>query len=245
MSRCISSCILRNIKQKPWNWRLEDTDVGEDAGLLHVQGWCLIWKEVKTNAGCNLQDVFWPWQRSYDDQGLNQMEYCLWPLYLTNNGKKGRMTQYVSAVCKDVKIINWKTFFFLLMMNGIIFYVSHFKHIWHFLTVELVKMYMHTMIFTHMSYCCTTWSHTREDSEPNQVSLLTKTSTKSWILRATGCFLDVCLIDKLVNVLALPPLQHFIKRKPPIINTRALRRRGCCANRHRTKFGQMVNKFSL
>ena len=53
-------------------------------------------------------------------------------------------------------------------------------------------------------------------------------------------FLDVGLIFKVLNGLAPPPLQNFIKKKSSTINTRALTRGDCEIQRRKTKFGQMV-----
>ena len=59
--------------------------------------------------------------------------------------------------------------------NTIKFNLSNFKHIRPFLTMETAKTYMHAMIFTHISYCYTTWSHTSESTLKPIKSLFKRT----------------------------------------------------------------------
>ena len=98
------------------------------------------------------------------------------------------------------------------------------------LSMETAKTYMHAMIFTHISYCYTTWSHTSESTKPIK-SLFKRTlktldkkplyyhyckianKHKIMDLDSFQQFLDVCLIFKVLNGLAPSPLQNFIKKK--------------------------------
>lgn len=112
--------------------------------------------------------------------------------------------------------------------NNIKFNLSNFQHIRHFLTAESAKAYMHAMIFTHITYCYTTWSHTTESILKPLKSLFKKTLkildrkpihfhhcnilSKYNILHLDRC-LDVCLIFKVLNGLALSPLRDFIQKK--------------------------------
>ena len=59
--------------------------------------------------------------------------------------------------------------------NTIKFNLSNFQHIRPFLTMETAKTYMHAMIFTHISYCYTTWSHTSESTLKPIKSLFKRT----------------------------------------------------------------------
>ncbi|OON91327.1 MAG: hypothetical protein ATN33_01430 [Epulopiscium sp. Nele67-Bin001] len=142
--------------------------------------------------------------------------------------------------------------------NTIKFNLSNFKHIRPFLTMEAAKTYMHAMIFSHISYCYTTWSHTSESTLKPIKSLFKRTiktldkkpvhyhyckmtnKYKILDLDSYQFFLDVCLVYKVLNGLAPPPLQEFIKKKSSRANTRALSRGDCYVQRRRTKFGQMV-----
>lgn len=99
--------------------------------------------------------------------------------------------------------------------------MSNFQHIRPFLTVESAKAYMHAMIFTHITYCYTTWSHTTESILKPLKSLFKKTLKKILDrkpihfhhcnilskynildLDSYQMFLDVCLIFKVLNGLA-------------------------------------------
>ena len=115
--------------------------------------------------------------------------------------------------------------------NTIKFNLSNFKYIRPFLTMETAKTYMHAMIFTHISYCYTTWSHTSESTLKPIKSLFKRTlktldkkpiyyhyckiTNKHKIMDFDSfqLFLDVCLIFKVLNGLAPPPLRNFIKKK--------------------------------
>ena len=113
-------------------------------------------------------------------------------------------------------------------------------------------------IFTHISYCYTTWSHTSENNLKPIKSLFKRTLKtpdkkpthyhyckiinryKILEFDSYQLFLDVCLIFKVLNGLAPPLLQAFIKTKYSRVNTRALSRGDCDKQRRRTKFCQMV-----
>ena len=136
--------------------------------------------------------------------------------------------------------------------------LSNFKHIRPFLPMEAAKIYMHAMIFSHISYCYTTWSHTSENILKPIKSLFKRTLKvfdkkpichhycnivkKYQILDFDSyqLFLDVCLTFKVLNGLAPPPLQDFIKKKSSRVNTRALAKGDYEVKWRRTKFNQMV-----
>ena len=55
--------------------------------------------------------------------------------------------------------------------NVIKFNLANFHHIRPFLTTQSAKAYMHAMIFSHIKYCNTTWSHTSSTIKPSYLSL--------------------------------------------------------------------------
>ena len=109
--------------------------------------------------------------------------------------------------------------------NTIKLNLSNFKHIRPFLTIERAKTYLRAMIFTHISYCYTTWSNTSESTLKPIKSLFKRTlktlhkkpiyyhyckianKHKIMDLDSFQLFLDVCLIFKVLNGLTPPPLQ--------------------------------------
>jgi len=143
--------------------------------------------------------------------------------------------------------------------NIINFNLSNFYHIRPFLTSKTAKVYMHAMIFSHINYCCTTWTHTTE-SILKPIKSLFKKAVKILArkpLRFHYCnvlkkfnildldshqtFMDACLIYKILNASAPPPLNEFIQKKNNEgRTTRAQTRGDCNVPRRRTKFCQMV-----
>ena len=116
------------------------------------------------------------------------------------------------------------------ILHIIKFNLSNFKHIRPFLTTESAKAYMHTMIFSHITYCYTTWSHTSEtilkplkslfkrtlktmDKKPQHYHYCNILSKYNILDFDSQIFMDACLIFKVLNGLAPPPLRDFIGKK--------------------------------
>lgn len=143
--------------------------------------------------------------------------------------------------------------------NTIKFNLSNFRHIRPYPTTEAAILFMHAMIFSHITYCFTTWSQTSLttlkpiaslykqtlktlDRKPNsyhhchivqKYSLFNFDSFKH--------FTDACLIFKVVNGLAPPPLSQFIGQKDSGSRaSRATTRGDCTVQYRRSTFGQTV-----
>ena len=143
--------------------------------------------------------------------------------------------------------------------NTIKFNLANFRHIRPYLTIDAAKLFMHAMIFSHITYCFTTWSQANQttlkpieslykqtlktlDQKPNRYhhchivqkyNLFTFDSFKH--------FLDACLIFKIINGLAPPPLNRFIKRNESgLRTTRATARGDCEVPFRQSVFGETV-----
>ena len=132
----------------------------------------------------------------------------------------------------------------------------HFKIIRNQLTTEAAKLYFHSMILTHISYCLTTWSQ----ANTTALSLIRKSYKKALkildkksnlyhhcpIIQKYGLFsLDnfisfsnCCLFFKIVNDLAPPPLKKCVSLSRAENNTRASSRGDSLSVFRRTTFGQ-------
>uniref|UniRef100_A0A3P9IXE9 Reverse transcriptase domain-containing protein n=1 Tax=Oryzias latipes TaxID=8090 RepID=A0A3P9IXE9_ORYLA len=143
--------------------------------------------------------------------------------------------------------------------NIVKFNLSNFKQIRSSLTTEAAKVYMHSLIFSHITYRLTTWSQTNESTLKPLKSLFKRTLkvldkkplryhycdilTKYGIMdfESYKMCMDACLIFKVLNGLAPPPLLDFLSKKINVgIGTRALTRGDCNVQRRRTKFSQTV-----
>lgn len=110
------------------------------------------------------------------------------------------------------------------------------------------------MIFSYITYCYTTWSHTSEplkslfkrtlkimDKKPQHdhyCNILSKYNILDF--DSYQIFMDACLIFKVLNGLAPPPLRDFIGKKTRDgVNTRG----DWNTQRRRTKFGQLVGSI--
>ncbi len=132
-----------------------------------------------------------------------------------------------------------------------------FRNIRHQLPVAAAKLFMHTMILPHLSYCATSWSHTSITTlKPlytiykQAVKILAKKPRsyhhcniiKNYKLLTFDNFLffaDVCLMYKLFHDLAPPPLKQCVTFcKDNIRQTRSSVRGDCSTKFKKTVFGQ-------
>ena len=118
---------------------------------------------------------------------------------------------------------------------------------------------MHAMIFSHITYCFTTWSHTNLttlkpieslykqtlktlDQKPNRYHhchIVQKYNLFNF--DSFTQFADACLIFKVLNGLAPPPLKEFIgQRESGGRTTRATTRGDCKVPFRRSVFGKTV-----
>jgi len=135
--------------------------------------------------------------------------------------------------------------------------LSNFRQIRCSLTEEAAKIFMRSMIFSHIEYCLTSWSFTGKTILKPIESLYKKTlktfdkKTFSYhhcdiITRHNLLSFDslvmlklACCVYKIVNGLAPPPLSQFFERKSTNgINTRATTRGDCAIPSRRTSFSQ-------
>ena len=125
------------------------------------------------------------------------------------------------------------------VINTVKFNLANFRHIRPYLTTEAAKLFMHAMIFSHISYCFTSWSQANATTLRPLESLY-KNTLKTLDRKANSyhhchilqkynlfnCvnfkhFADACLIFKVLHGLAPPPLSQFITQKDS--NSRATR----------------------
>ena len=135
----------------------------------------------------------------------------------------------------------------------------HFRHIRPYLTIDAAKLFMHAMIFSHITYCFTTWSQTNQttlkpieslykqtlktlDQKPNRYHhchIVQKYNLFNF--DSFKHFADACLIFKVLNGLAPPPLKQFIKQSESGgRTTRATTRGDCEVPFRQSVFGETV-----
>lgn len=146
--------------------------------------------------------------------------------------------------------------------NTVKFNLRNFRHIRNQLPLDAAKLYMHSMIFSHFTYCITSWSQTGKTIlAPLQT--LYKQTLKVLDKKPSGyhycniiqkhklltfdnfmCFNNVCLVYRVINNLAAPPLKEFILLLSDSRRTTRANSRGHCAVQHRrTEFGRSA--FSI
>ena len=144
------------------------------------------------------------------------------------------------------------------MCNRVKFNLRNFRHIRNQLPLDAAKLYMHSMIFSHISYCITSWSQTGKTTlAPLQtlckqtLKVLDKKPLRyhnckidiiSWPLKVL-CFLlmYVCLVYKIMHDLAVPPFNEFVSlRSDNGRRTRTFNRGECVAQHRSTEFGMSV-----
>ena len=143
--------------------------------------------------------------------------------------------------------------------NTIKFNLNNFRHIRPYLTTDAAKLFMHAMIFSHISYCFTTWSLANITTMKPIESLYKQTLktldqkpnryhhchiVQKYNLFNFGSFrnfMDCCLVFKVLNGLAPPPLKQFIKRcESGDRTTRATTRGDCEVPSRQSVFGNTV-----
>ncbi len=140
--------------------------------------------------------------------------------------------------------------------------MANFRHIRPCLTIEAAKLFMHSMIFSHFTYCFTSWSQA-STTVLKSIESLYKQSLKIFDQRTNiyhYCnivqkhhllifdnnthLVDACLIFKILNGYAPPPLCQFITQKDNNGRvTRATTRGDCAVQFKCTTFGRSI--FSI
>lgn len=134
----------------------------------------------------------------------------------------------------------------------------NFRYIRNQLPLDAAKLYMHSMIFSHIAYCITSWSQAGKTTLA-QLQMLYKQTLKALGKKPSNyhhcniiqrhklltfsfvCLADVSVVYRVINDLAAPPLKEFISPRPDNRRTTRMTRRGDCAVQHRyTEFGRSV-----
>lgn len=143
--------------------------------------------------------------------------------------------------------------------NTIKFNLANFRHIRPYLTIEAANLFMHAMIFSHISYCFTSWSQASKTAL-KPIEVLYKQTLKALdkkpisyhhchIVKKYNLFyfdsflhyLDACLVFKILHGLAPPPLNEFVKQMDGSGRaTRATTRGDCMIQRRYSKLGHTV-----
>ena len=141
--------------------------------------------------------------------------------------------------------------------------LANFRHIRHQLPLPAAKLFLHSMIFSHLSYCSTSWSQAGVttiqplatlykmalkvlDKKPRRyhhciiISKYNLLSFDSFI-----CFADMCLMYKIINDLAPPPLKQCISLcRDKLRVSRSSVRGDCYGGYRKTSFGQSAFSVS-
>lgn len=144
-----------------------------------------------------------------------------------------------------------------MVSNRIKFTLSNFRHIRHQMSAQAARMYMFSMIFSHLTYCLTVWSHAKVtalkpihtlykrtvktlDRKPNSYhhcSILQKHNILSWENMVK--YAHLCLIYKIIHGLSSPPLSQFVQvRGSQRIRTRGAERGDCIIPSRDSVFGK-------
>lgn len=140
--------------------------------------------------------------------------------------------------------------------NIVKFNLANFKHIRSYLSMKAAKLFLHAMIFSHFSYCLTSWSQANKTILQPLESLY-KQALKTLDRKGNSyhhChiikkhnmfsfenyrhFADACLVFKVLRGLAPPPLCQFIKQKDKVNRvTRATTRGDCIVQYRQSRIG--------
>ena len=143
--------------------------------------------------------------------------------------------------------------------NTVKFNLWNFRYIRNQLPLDASKLYMHSMIFSHISYCFTSWSQTGKNTLAPLQTLYKQTLKvldknplryhhckiiqKHYLMTFESfVFLaDVCLVYKIINDLAAPALNEFVSLRSDNGRRTRMSNRGDCVVQHRsTDFGTSV-----
>lgn len=135
--------------------------------------------------------------------------------------------------------------------------IAHFRYIRNSLTIDAFNLYLNAMIIPHFRYCMTSWSQACKTALRPLESLFKSSlkvhDKKSWlfhhchILKKHGIlsfeniiiYSNLCLLLKIINGTAAPPLKKFISLSSEITSraTRSTVRGECRIPQCKTAFG--------
>lgn len=141
------------------------------------------------------------------------------------------------------------------VVHRIKFNLNNFRYIRNNLTTEASKLYMHSMILSHIKYCLTSWTQaSRTTLQPveklfkqalkildkksnayHHCNVLAKYDFLNWENMIK--FADIILVYKIFHGLAPPPLSEFIKQNQNT-STRSFTRGDCKIPYRKTSFAQ-------
>lgn len=164
--------------------------------------------------------------------------------------------------CEMILLVLDKTLSFEKHISKLIrtvkFNLSQFRYIRHQMSTDAAKLYMHAMIFSHFTYCITSWSlSTNEAVQPlrslykQALKVLDKKPfsyhycniVKKYNLLTFENFIffsNVSLMYKVFNNLAPPPLKKFVQKHNEVCErtTRASNKGDCYVQYRKSKFGR-------
>lgn len=148
--------------------------------------------------------------------------------------------------------------------NKVKFNISNFRFIRSQLSLQAAKMFMNSMVLSHITYCLTTWSQANKttlkpleslykrtikilDKKPmryHHCNILQKHKLLSWenLIK----YSNLCLIHKIIHNQSSPPLSQFVSiRNPTSLQrvTRGAARGDCIVPFRKSAFSQ--NTFSV
>lgn len=147
---------------------------------------------------------------------------------------------HITKICKNIK-----------------YNLSNFRHIRSHMSFPAAKMFMHSMILSHITYCLPVWSLASVTSLNPLQSLYKRTvkvldkkpnhfhhcpilqKYKLLTLENTIKYSNLCLMYKVINGLSSPPLKQFINiRSNTHRSTRGAARGDCTIPLRKSAFGQ-------
>lgn len=149
------------------------------------------------------------------------------------------------------------------MVKTLKYNIVNFRHIRNCLSLDAAKTYMHAMILSHMVYCITCWGQASESGTRPLASLYKQTlkTLDKKPMHFHHCKIlekyrllsfehlrqlaDSCMVYKIINGLAPPPLCDFVHIRPTnsIRATRTVSALDCVKPFRYTVFGQ--SSFSV
>lgn len=135
--------------------------------------------------------------------------------------------------------------------------IAHFRYIRSHLSLQAAKMFMYSVVLSHITYCLTTWSQAnkitlepleslykqtikildRKPSRYHQCAILQKHKLLSWenVIK----YSNLCLIFKIIHGLSSPPLSLFVNiRNATHRVTRGAARGDCVVPLRKSAFSQ-------
>jgi hypothetical protein len=126
--------------------------------------------------------------------------------------------------------------------------LAKFQNIWNCLTTEVTKRYFKSMILPHLTYYLTNWAQACSTTTLKSIQSVCKQALKVLDRKPNSyhhCYIprkhellswknlvqysDACLVFKILNGQAPPPLSTFLKQKTQIYGSRSILMSGHCS----------------